>query len=314
MSLASVWSAILGIDQIGIDDNFFELGGDSFKAIRTARACSDTLTLIDFFKHPTIRGLAAHLRQKSGSPTQLLYELTQPSTGAKLSLVCVPYGGGNAISYQPLANSLPKGYSLYSVALPGHDFVHRNEPLLPLETVANDCVEEIIRMMNNEPLALYGQCAGVALTIEIARLLEQRNIPIKAIYLGAALPDREPVRSIEFERGISDEEMLEWLRWLGGFEDILDPQEIKHIINTVRHDLVNAANYYSWAYSSQLEKLRSPIFCIIGTEDAATRNYGTRFQEWSYFGEPVELTVLEGAGHYFVKHNASELARIISGI
>ncbi len=314
MSLASVWSATLGINQIGIDDNFFELGGDSFKAIRTARACSDTLTLIDFFKNPTIRGLAAQLRQKSGSSTQLLYELTQLSKVPKLSLVCVPYGGGNVVSYQPLANSLPEGYSLYSVALPAHDFVRRYEPLLPLETVARACVEEITRTMNNEPLALYGQCAGAALTIEIARLLEQSNVPIKAIYLGAALPDREPIRSIEFERGISDEEMLEWLRWLGGFEDILDPEEIKHIINTVRHDLVNAASYYSWAYTSHPERLRTPIFCIVGTEDAATRNYETRFQEWGYFGESVRLTALEGAGHYFVKHKASELARIISTI
>src|SRR5438105_1802549 len=57
-------------------------------------------------------------------------------------------------------------------------------------------------------------------------------------------------------------------------------REIKHIINTVRHDLVNAANYYNWAYTSHPERLRSLIFCIIGTEDAATRNYETRFQEW----------------------------------
>lgn len=312
--LAGIWSDILGIERIGIDENFFELGGDSFKAIRTARACSETLALIDFFKHATIQELAVHLRKNAERSRQLLYELTQPSTETELLLVCIPYGGGNVISYQPLANNLPQGYKLYSVALPGHDFAFRNEPLLPLETTASACVEEITRMTTNAPLALYGQCAGTALTIEIARLLEQRNVPLKAIYLGAALPDREPTRSLELEQGTSDKEMLEWLRWLGGFEDVLNPEEIAHIINAVRHDLVNAAIYYRTAYASQPVKLRTPIYCIMGTEDDATREYETRFQEWGYFGESVRLTTLQGAGHYFVKHMASELARVISAI
>lgn len=312
--LAGTWSAILGIEQIGIDENFFELGGDSFKAIRTARACSETLALIDFFKHATIRELAAHLRQNSEHPRQLLYELTQPSTNAKLSLVCIPYGGGNVVSYQPLADRLPEGYQLYSVALPGHDFALRNEPLLPLATVASACVEEIISNVKQTPLALYGQCAGVALTIEIARLLEQKQVPLTAIYLGAALPDRAPIRSIEMERDVTDEDLLDWLRWLGGFEEVLDADEIKQIIQAVRHDLVNAANYYKEAYASQPAKLQTPIHCIIGTADAATREYETRFQEWGYFGESVRLIALREAGHYFVKHQASALARVISSL
>lgn len=312
IKLAGAWSAVLGIDQIGIDDNFFELGGDSFKAIQTARACSKHLALIDFFKNATIRRLANHLRQQSAAPARLLYELTSSATKPELSLVCIPYGGGNAISYQPLADNLPNGYRLYSVALPGHDFARGDEECISLDVLASSCVEEIISTIEGESLALYGQCAGAALTIEIARQLEGKGFPLQATYLGAALPDQEPLRSLEFEKGISDEDMLEWLRWLGGFEEILDPQETQYIIRAVRHDLVNAANYYKKASASQPARLKTPIFCIIGTEDGATRAYETRFQEWSYFGESVRLLLLQGANHYFVKHNAKELARIIS--
>ncbi|HEY1352292.1 MAG TPA: amino acid adenylation domain-containing protein [Ktedonobacteraceae bacterium] len=312
--IARVWSAVLGIEHIGIDENFFDLGGDSFKAIRAARACSDTLALIDFFKNATIRQIAAYLRQKSEQARQLLFELTRSSTQADLSLVCIPYGGGNVVSYQPLADKLPQGSLLYALALPGHDFARRDEPLLPLAVVAGMCVEEIIQTIKQTPLALYGQCAGVALTIEIARLLEQRNVPLKAIYLGAALPDREPGRSLQFERGLSDEQMLEWLQWLGGFADRVEPEETRQIVNAVRHDLVNAARYYKEASASPARKLRTPVTCIIGTEDAATRGYETRFQEWGHFAESVRLVTLQGAGHYFVKHQASELARVISAL
>ncbi|GCE07390.1 non-ribosomal peptide synthetase [Dictyobacter aurantiacus] len=310
--LTRIWSDVLGIEQISVTDNFFELGGDSFKAIRAARACSETLPLIDFFTHATIRELAAHLRRSTtAASTHLLYELMGRQDEAQLSLVCVPYGGGNVVAYQTLANSLPPGYRLYSVALPGHDFARREEPLLPLEEVAHACVEEIVQTVGKRPLALYGQCAGVALTIEIARLLEERGHELAAVYLGAALPDRQPTRSIEMGREVPDDELLEWLQYLGGFEDLFESDDTRFILNAVRHDLLNAAEYYRRAYEAPAARLRAPVTCIVGSEDAATREYSQRYREWEYFGAAVNLQVIEGARHYFVKHNASELAEII---
>ncbi|GHO56591.1 non-ribosomal peptide synthetase [Ktedonobacter robiniae] len=309
--LARTWSDILGIEQIGITNNFFELGGDSFKAIRAARACSDTLSLIDFFRNATIQDLAAHLRQSPENTTRLLYELTGHESLPELSFVCVPYGGGNVVSYQTLANNLPEMYHLYSVALPGHDFVRREEPLMPLETVARVCVQEIMQTVESKPLALYGQCAGVALTIEIARQLEAQGRALTAVYLGAALPDREPMRSIALGKEVSDEDLLEWLQYLGGLEDIFAHDDLQHILRAVRHDLLNAAEHYRYAYEVPPVKLKTPIICIVGTEDAATRDYKERYREWEYFGDQVHLQTIDGARHYFVKHNASELAKII---
>jgi hypothetical protein len=31
IELSAIWSAVLGIDQLGINDNFFDLGGDSLR-------------------------------------------------------------------------------------------------------------------------------------------------------------------------------------------------------------------------------------------------------------------------------------------
>lgn len=63
--LAEIWSALLGVDQIGIDDNFFELGGHSLLATRVLARISDSLhvqlTLRNIFDAPTIRGLAAEI-------------------------------------------------------------------------------------------------------------------------------------------------------------------------------------------------------------------------------------------------------------
>ncbi|MFT0517014.1 amino acid adenylation domain-containing protein [Pseudomonas faucium] len=59
--LAQVWSAVLGVAQVGLDDNFFELGGDSIIAIQVvsrARQAGLALNPRDLFQHQTLRALA----------------------------------------------------------------------------------------------------------------------------------------------------------------------------------------------------------------------------------------------------------------
>ena len=61
-TIAAVWWALLGIEQVGIDDDFVELGGDSLLAAACAVRLSEQLNLIlpagVLFAAPTIRSLA----------------------------------------------------------------------------------------------------------------------------------------------------------------------------------------------------------------------------------------------------------------
>jgi amino acid adenylation domain-containing protein len=63
--IASVWREVLNIDDLGVDDNFFDLGGSSLSLVpvhrRLAAGVAPGLDLLDLFRLPTIRALAAHL-------------------------------------------------------------------------------------------------------------------------------------------------------------------------------------------------------------------------------------------------------------
>ena len=69
--LARIWSELLGVDKgaIGRDDNFFELGGHSLKATtlmtRIHKEFNVRVKLIDIFKSPTIREVAASINRVS---------------------------------------------------------------------------------------------------------------------------------------------------------------------------------------------------------------------------------------------------------
>jgi amino acid adenylation domain-containing protein/non-ribosomal peptide synthase protein (TIGR01720 family) len=61
-NLVEIWSAVLGVERIGVHDNFFELGGDSILSIQViarAKQAGLHLTPRQMFQHQTIAELAA---------------------------------------------------------------------------------------------------------------------------------------------------------------------------------------------------------------------------------------------------------------
>jgi acyl carrier protein len=61
-TIAAIWQAVFGIEQIGIHDNFSDLGGDSLVATqlvsRLRKQFSQEISLRTFFDHATIDKLA----------------------------------------------------------------------------------------------------------------------------------------------------------------------------------------------------------------------------------------------------------------
>lgn len=120
--LASIWSDLLGIPEIGRDDDFFALGGHSLLALRLFSrmnrefACS--LPLAALINHPTLRGLAS-LADPQPEPVPEVppkgHFVTLRKEGGQPPLFCIHGGDGGVIFYRGLANSLPSGVPLHAI-------------------------------------------------------------------------------------------------------------------------------------------------------------------------------------------------------
>ncbi|MFG3422715.1 amino acid adenylation domain-containing protein [Micromonospora sp. NPDC048063] len=326
--LAGIWSEVLGVDTLGIDDDFFDLGGHSMLAtqvvakIRKAEHGGRPVGVMDLFQQRTIRELAAFMSgsAEADGPRRLLYELTKPIPAAKrvLSYVCVPYGGGSAIVYQPLADALPAGHALWSLAIPGHD-VGLSEDGLPFDELTSRVAEEILERVEG-PIALYGHCGvGSAIVAEVARKVEAAGRNLEALYIGAMFPFARPKGAFatlrnRMEQLRSNRHYASWLKSMGVDTDELDPEQADRIISNMRADSRASEEYFTGLLDRQAAKLRVPIVSVVGSEDPVTDYHTERYAEWQFLSDTLGLVVLDQAGHFFLKYRAEELAEIVTRV
>ncbi|MEV0002879.1 amino acid adenylation domain-containing protein [Micromonospora sp. NPDC050980] len=325
-ALAAIWSEVLGVATLGIDDDFFDLGGHSMLAtqvvakIRKAELGGRAVGVMDLFQQRTIRELAAFISGDAAQegPRRLLYELTKPIPAGKrvLTYVCVPYGGGSAIVYQPLADALPAGHGLWSLAIPGHD-VGLSEDAVPFDELTTRVADEIVERVEG-PIALYGHCGvGSAIVAEVARKVEAAGRDLAAVYIGAMFPFARPKGPFaaarnRLEQLRSNKHYASWLKSMGVDTDELDPEQADRIISNMRADSRASEEYFTGLLDRQATKLRAPIVSVVGSEDPVTDYYRERYAEWQFLSDTLGLVVLDQAGHFFLKYRAEELAEIVT--
>jgi amino acid adenylation domain-containing protein len=71
-AVAALWKAALGVAQVGLDENFFDLGGHSLLMAqvqaRLAEEKGRQIPMIELFRYPTVRALAAYLAGQDRPP------------------------------------------------------------------------------------------------------------------------------------------------------------------------------------------------------------------------------------------------------
>ncbi|MWC27752.1 non-ribosomal peptide synthetase/MFS transporter [Paenibacillus sp. MMS18-CY102] len=322
--IAQIWSETLElpVEQIGIDHDFFDIGGESLKAIKIVRKIGSGVSVMDMIKYPTIRELAERMgASRSGEGTKLLHELTRPISAAikDASVICLPFGGGSAITFRNLAEALPARFSLFAADLPGHDFSRADEPLEPLDAAMASLLEEI-KLQVKGPILLYGHCVGGAAALKLAYMLEEEGFDLRGVFMAGTFPAaRLPGKLFEWwhrffprHKLMSTKMIKETFRAFGGLDDSISEEEQTFMMRSSQHDGKEAEDYYTSLYSQQnYPKLKAPITCVVGGSDRMTLFYEEQYADWEDFSDNVNLRVIPNAGHYFQKHQPDELAEHI---
>jgi amino acid adenylation domain-containing protein len=163
--LATVWSAVLRLESVGINDNFFELGGHSLLATRLISKVRELfqveIPLRRLFETPTIAGLAGGIESATRAGTGLqappikrvARENPSPLSFAQERLwILDQLEPGNPTYNLPVALRLKGALNQSALARSLQEIVRRHEPLRSTFAVADNKPVQFIAPAMETPL------------------------------------------------------------------------------------------------------------------------------------------------------------------
>ncbi|MET0401504.1 MAG: amino acid adenylation domain-containing protein, partial [Cystobacter sp.] len=254
--LADIWSALLGVPQVGIHDNFFELGGDSIislQVVARARQAGLLLSARALFQHQTIAGLAPVVREATG---------------------------GQSAAQGPVSGPVPltpiQRHLLHQDPEHAHHFnqsvlLRARQPLqaAPLERALQALVthHDALRLYVTRRDGVWHQAHATPESAPV-RLLVHDFSALPADARGAAM--REETTRLQASFRLSEAPLVRAALFLSGGE------EPSHLFLTIHHLVVDAV---SWRVL--LEDLESAYTRLVQAQSVELPAKSTSFQDWA---------------------------------
>ncbi|KAK48742.1 hypothetical protein BG58_25910 [Caballeronia jiangsuensis] len=317
IAIAAIWQELLGVQRIGRHDDFFALGGHSLKVItslsRLASAFDKKIAQLDFYRQPTVAGVAALLARDAPTASTLVPVIARGSATRRMTVVCAPYAGASATVFRPLADALcsrDPTLAVRAIALPGNELGSDPRDYVSVVQMAQACADELVAADTGD-IAVYGHCVGSFLAFELVRQIERRGRKVALLTVAAAFPLPRLLRWLPMPSpwSLTSDSKLQTLiqRW-GGPTDAMEPDVLAFMMGNFRR---NAQLTFDYEKHRADEKIAAPILSIVSADDPLTRGYARRFRAWSALSDRTALAVLPEGQHYFVGTRPELVADVV---
>jgi medium-chain acyl-[acyl-carrier-protein] hydrolase len=224
--------------------------------------------------------------------------LVRRSVGTpSVTLVCVPFAGGNPEVFGAWVDYLAEDVELVAVRLPGHGSRIRELPFANWDDLISDTCDALACYVSR-PHALYGHCFGGRLAYEVA----QRNAALgigrllRRLFVSSCRsPDASQPRPYVHE--LPDREFCSALAQTGAAPlEVLRNEALMRILLPVVHAEIRLAELWGGHGTCPIS---APITAIRGREDTSPE--GQRMVGWSAFTTGgYEFAEVQG-GHFFLQ-------------
>ena len=157
-------------------------------------------------------------------------------TGDRWQLICIPFAGGAAHAYRPLAAAMPDRWEVVAVNPPGHG--GRPGPLPSSFDELTAACEAAVAAVARPPYVLLGHSLGGLVAYRVARRLAASPLAPRALVLSGCVPP-ENVRTPPPPSAADDQELVRFLAEAGGTDQRLlaHPEFLDYILPILRSDL-----------------------------------------------------------------------------
>ncbi|WP_432070935.1 amino acid adenylation domain-containing protein [Streptomyces sp. AA1529] len=320
----AAWQQVLDLPAEEIDeaDDFFALGGNSLSALRVVLELDGLITLSDLTRVPRLGELAALVDGGAeGQGTEELLQMLSPGAEeAQAAVLCVPYPCGHPVNFRPLAEALRQRaphLAVYGLEPPGHAPGGARVFTDVAETVERTVAElEGKGALPDLPLILWGHCGGAAVTVELARVLEERGFDLRRVFVGSKLlPSAADMReSIAMIESWNDEDIITYMVEETGYSEMdgLDRRYTSFMGGLFRHDVCGGYRYFIGLTEADPGwRIEAPFTVVVAEDDKGLAHAAEEYRCWERVAREVDFQRLGSGGHYFVRGNPAGTAELI---
>jgi amino acid adenylation domain-containing protein len=268
---------------VDILDKPASLGLDSLELVRLVALLEERglrVSVNDCYTAPTLRALAAGVAEGEKPLLMPLFE-----GGGEAAVVGIPYGGGGFGTYGALAREL--GMPFYAA---------QSARVQPKE------IYDIIKKLPHKRWAVLGCCIGSICALELAKMLEDNEGELAAVFLLSAAPDK---RKKSPWRHMPDFLIRLWLRGLSGQAFSLSKAELQGF---------RADAEFFFAKQEELRSkgglgLKAPLYLLYGESDPLVKNRRLGEAWAELLGVAPVAEAIPGGMHYLTQTHPQAVAQ-----
>lgn len=221
-----------------------------------------------------------------------------------VTLICVPFAGGNPEVFGPWTQWLGTDIDLLAVRLPGHGRRMRETPFGTWDELVDDIIDALAPFLSR-PHAFYGHCFGGQLAYELAHRAHTA-MTVRLFVSSCRSPDTQSAGAPV--HGLPDAEFCSALGQIGvAPAEVLGNAALMRILLPAIRSEIRLAELWG---DRQGARLDVPITAMYGTEDLTDERRG--MTGWPGFTtRGCEFVEIPG-DHFYLQANPPLLGDIIN--
>jgi len=296
--ICEMFSRVLDVKNVGRNSDFFTIGGTSLSMISILNEdIFENITAAEFIRNSTPAKLSRILGKSEEKKLEYL-ELLHKSDNSEKVLILFPYAGGGAEAFSKLVS----------------DFIQKNKDVsvyfVPYLHTSEECkkaAREIADTLSGKDIFVYSHCVGASVALQIIKILEDRNVPVKHYLAGALIPPSKP-RGKNIWNKVSDSMLKAILMKAGAPLELLSENEITDILRRFRED----TDFANISFAGIRGEISTPVSVLISKRDLFTKNHRQTERLWNRYAKKLAgIHFIDSKDHYFQSSSPEKIIEIL---